>query len=167
MPRIRDSRILIVATEKSGRWEVAVSREELRRTGARVDIATLDGCGIDDGPDPARRERIGADLKLADARPDDYEALVLSGFHLTPEVASLRWPARGLVLHFLETGRPVGAVCHGPWLPLTAEIFLRDRSGPAEPAVGEIVTSRAPADVDDFIARLVEGVEQHDRWHRR
>ncbi|WP_334174193.1 DJ-1/PfpI family protein [Pseudoxanthobacter sp.] len=167
MPHIRDSRILIVATEKSGRWEVSVSREELRRTGARVDVATLDGRGIEDGPDPARRERIGADLKLADARPDDYEALVLSGFHLSPEVASPRWPGRGLVLRFLETGRPVGAMCHGPWLPLTAEIFLKGGPGPAETAMGEIMTSRAPADVDDFIARIVEEVELRDRHHRR
>ncbi len=162
MTHIRDARILILATEASGRWEVSVSREELRRTGARVDIATVDGRGIEDGLEIGRPERIGADLKFADARPDDYEALVLSGFHLSPEVISPKWPARGLVIRFLETRRTIGAMCHGPWLPIEADVFAGGPDGLPPDWQAEIVTSRAPADVDDFVARIVEGVE-HDR----
>src|SRR5271165_3979716 len=121
MPNIRDARILILATDGFEQLELTVPRDELRRQGARVDVATPTGSAIRGWNKTDWGETAPADLKIANARPDDYDALVLPGGAINPDKLRIDADAMRVVKAFLDSGKLVAAVCHGPWLLVQAD----------------------------------------------
>ena len=121
--------------------------------------------------DPGRTIR--PDLTIAQARPEDFDAVVLPGGVRNPDALRSNVAAVELVRAFACSGKPVAAICHGPWLLVEADL-LRGRRATCwpsirtdlanagailadEPAVtdGNIVTSRKPEDVEAFTAAII------------
>lgn len=177
MPTIPESRILIVATDGFEEWELFGPREILQKRGAEVVLASpkRDPIQATVHDDPGRTIR--PDLTVDEALADDFDALILPGGVRNPDQLRTNVRVIQLIKDFAEQGKPIGAICHGPWLLVEADL-LRGRTATSwpsirtdlrnagasvvdEPAVtdGKIVTSRNPQDVEEFTNALIDLIE--------
>jgi protease I len=181
MPRISESRVLIVATDGFEEWELFGPRQILQERGAEVMLASpkTDPIQATVHDDPGKTIR--PDLTLDQARADDFDALILPGGVRNPDHLRTNAKAIQLIRDFAEQGKPVAAICHGPWLLVEADL-LRGRTATSWPSIrtdlrnaganvvdevvvvdDNIVTSRKPDDVEEFtraVIRLVENAPE-------
>ena len=120
---------------------------------------------------------IRPDLTIGEARAVDFDALLLPGGVRNPDTLRTNAAAIALIRAFAAAGKPIAAICHGPWLLVEADV-LRGRKATCwhsirtdlknagailvdEPAVtdGNIVTSRKPEDVEAFTGALIALIE--------
>jgi protease I len=171
-------RILIMATNGFEESELFGPREILLNLGARVLIASPTLSPIHATVLDKPGKSIQPDMLIADARAEDFDALILPGGVINPDALRTNAEAIALIRSFLASGQPVGAICHGPWLLVEADA-LRGRIATCWPSIrtdlrnagailadqaavtdGNIVTSRMPEDVPEFtkaVVRLIEG----------
>jgi protease I len=121
MTDIRKSRILIIATHGFEQAELEFPRDRLREAGARVDVASLDGKEIRGWNEKDWGRNADANLRVADAKASDYDALVIPGGVMNPDKLRIDEDTTKLVKTFLDSGKTVAAVCHGPWLLVQAD----------------------------------------------
>ena len=181
MPDIANSRILIVATDGYEDSELLEPRKRLLGAGAEVVLAALDTKEIKG--DKGAMIRPGAVVDDIDVA--DFDALLLPGGVANPDKLRTNEKVVDLVRAFDDSGKPIGAICHGPWLLVEADI-LQGRTVTGWPSIrtdlanagadvvdreavtdGNIVTSRKPDDIPAFtdaFIRLVEtvGVEAEE-----
>jgi protease I len=174
---IPDSRILIVATDGFEEWELFGPREILQKRGADVQVASLkrDPIQATIHDDPGKTIR--PDLTVDEAKADDFDALILPGGVRNPDTLRLHGNVIELIKAFDRRGKPIAAICHGPWLLVEADL-LRGRTATSWPSIrtdlrnagakvvdevvvvdGNIVTSRKPDDVEAFTGALIDLVE--------
>lgn len=175
--RISDARVLIVATDGFEEWELFGPREILQKRGAEVVLASLKIDPIQATVHDEPGKRIKPDLTIDDVVVDDFDALILPGGVRNPDQLRLHGNVIALVRLFAEQGKPIGAICHGPWLLVEADL-LRNRTATSWPSIrtdlrnagaavvdeaavtdGNIVTSRNPDDVEAFTNALIDLVE--------
>jgi protease I len=177
MPTIPNSRILIVATDGFEESELFGPRDILQKRGAEVVLASLkrDPIQATIHDDPGRTIR--PDLTVDEAHAGDFDALIIPGGVRNPDQLRLHPRVAELIREFDRQRKPIGAICHGPWLLVEADL-LRGRTATSwpsirtdlrnaganvvdEPAVtdGNIVTSRKPDDVEAFTHALIALVE--------
>ncbi|WP_323769627.1 type 1 glutamine amidotransferase domain-containing protein [Antarctobacter sp.] len=178
MPNIADSKVLIISTDGFEQSELEFPRDQLRSKGAEVHVATLDGKSIKgwEGSDWGREAE--AQLKIADADPTQYDALVIPGGQINPDLLRVEEPVIALVRAFAKQGKVIAAVCHAPWVLIEADI-VAGREMTAYPSIrtdlknagarvvdqsvvadSGIVTSRNPDDLKDFVSKIVEEIEE-------
>lgn len=174
MPQIAQSRILIVATDGFEEWELFGPREILKKRGAEVVLASLKRDPIQATVHDDPGKTIRPDATVDEVVADDFDALILPGGVRNPDQLRTHRAVIELIREFDRQGKPIGAICHGPWLLVEADL-LRERratSWPSirtdlrnagakvvdEPAVtdGIIVTSRKPEDVEPFTEALID-----------
>jgi len=181
MPQIPESRVLIVATDGFEEWELFGPREILQKRGAEVVLASpkRDPIQATVHDDPGKTIR--PDLLVDEVVADDFDALILPGGVRNPDHLRINVKVIQLIKDFAEQGKPIGAICHGPWLLVEADL-LRGRTATSwpsirtdlrnaganvvdEPAVtdGNIVTSRNPKDVEEFTNALIDLIEEAPR----
>ena len=177
MPAIADSHVLIMATNRFEESELFGPREILIGRGAKVTLAspTRDEIMATVHDEPGRR--IAPDLTIDEVRHESYDALLLPGGVGNPDQLRMNERAVSLIRQFADAGKPIAAICHGPWLLVEADL-LRGRRATAwqsirtdlrnagatvvdEAAVvdGNIITSRNPDDVPAFTEALIETIE--------
>jgi len=176
MPAISDAKILIIATNGFEDSELLEPRKRLLAAGATITLAAPD-TGQIKGEHGAL---MTPDETLADVDERDFDGLLIPGGVRNPDTLRTVGEAVDLVRAFADAGKPIGAICHGPWLLVEADVVdgLKATGWPSvrtdlrnagadvvdEEAVvdGNILTSRKPADIpaftDAFIT-LVESVE--------
>jgi protease I len=177
VPTIPNSRVLIVATDGFEEWELFGPRQILQQRGAEVVLASLklDPIQATVHDDPGKTIR--PDLTIDQASADDFDALILPGGVRNPDQLRLHSNVIELIRDFDDQEKPIGAICHGPWLLVEADLVdgrtvtswpsirtdLRNAGGNVvdEPAVtdGNIVTSRKPDDVEAFTNALIDLIE--------
>ena len=125
--------------------------------------------------DPGKTIR--PDLTVEQANADDFDALILPGGVRNPDQLRMHGNVIELVRAFAEQGKPIAAICHGPWLLVEADL-LRGRTATSWPSIrtdlrnaganvvdeaavtdGNIVTSRKPDDVEAFTDALIALIE--------
>ena len=174
---IAGKKVLIMATGGFEESELFGPREILLGRGAKVSLAapSLNPIQATVMDDPGRVIR--PDLTIAEAGADDFDALLLPGGVRNPDALRANAEAIALIQAFDDAGKPVAAICHGPWLLVEADV-LRGRRATAwpsirtdlanagavvvdEPAVTDanIVTSRNPGDVAAFTEALIAAIE--------
>jgi protease I len=177
MPQIPDSRVLIVATDGFEEWELFGPRQILQQRGAEVVLASLKRDPIQATVHDDPGKTIRPDLTIDEAIADDFDALILPGGVRNPDTLRLHGNVIELIRAFDRQGKPIGAICHGPWLLVEADL-LRGRRATSwasiridlknaganvidEPAVtdGNIVTSRNPDDVEPFTNAIIDLIE--------
>ena len=177
MPLIPDSRVLIVATDGFEEWELFGPRDILQKRGAEVVLASLklDPIQATIHDDPGKTIR--PDLTVDEVNADDFDALILPGGVRNPDHLRMSAATIELIKEFDRQGKPIGAICHGPWLLVEADL-LRGRTATSWPSIrtdlrnaganvvdeaavtdGNIVTSRNPQDVEQFTDALIDLVE--------
>jgi protease I len=174
MPSISDARILIIATNGFEDSELLEPRKRLLAAGAEVVLASpaIDRIKGEHGA------LLTPDRILDDVAEPDFDALLIPGGVRNPDKLRTIEAAVDLVRAFAGAGKPIGAICHGPWLLVEADVLdgVSATSWPSlrtdlrnagayvvdEEAVVDrnIVTSRKPADIPAFTSAFIGLVER-------
>lgn len=185
MPKISKAKILILATDGFEQSELEVPRDKLKEAGALVHVAApkdrKDKKEIRGWKDKDWGSGVPVDRELTDASEGFYDALVLPGGQMNPDTLRQTPEAMQLIKAFVNSGKPVAAICHAPWLLIEANAVRgrkatsyksiktdlinagadwRDESVVADQG---IVTSRNPGDLEPFVAKIITEVEEGKR----
>ncbi|MEO2037592.1 MAG: type 1 glutamine amidotransferase domain-containing protein [Martelella sp.] len=177
MPKITDAKILVIATHGFEQSELEFPRDQLRVQGAEVHVASLDGKAIKgwEGTDWGRE--VGAGLKIEDADPTRYDAIVIPGGQINPDILRMNERAVAIVREFGMSNKPIAAICHAPWLLAEADL-VKGKTVTSWPSIrtdlanaganvvdqevaqdGNLITSRNPDDIPAFSDALIARVK--------
>ncbi|HEV7437449.1 MAG TPA: type 1 glutamine amidotransferase domain-containing protein [Pseudorhizobium sp.] len=183
MADIKSATILILATDGYERSELRVPLDQLRKQGAEVKIASIKDGQIRSWDETDWGDSADVDLLASDVKVENFDAIVLPGGQINPDVLRTNEDAMRVVRDFVKSGKPIAAICHAPWLLVEADA-LRGRRATSYPSIktdvrnagaqwvdeevvvdNGIITSRSPKDLDAFVAKIVEEVKEgrHDR----
>lgn len=183
MTAINAAKIVILATDGHERSELRVPYEELKKKGADVKIASLESGEIKSWDEKNWGDSIKVDILAKDVRIEDFDALVLPGGQINPDILRASDDAMRVVREFVKSGKVVAAICHAPWLLIEADAVkgrqvtsygsiktdVKNAGGiwKDEKVVTDkgIITSRSPDDLEAFVGKIVEEVEEgrHER----
>jgi protease I len=166
--------IAILATDGFEQSELTKPLEALRDAGAEVEIVSLKDGEIQGMEHDEKGDKIRVDLTLDQAAAEDYDALVLPGGVANPDKLRMDEDAVAFVDHFVKSGKPIAAICHGPWT-LIETGFVKGKQMTSWPSLktdltnagakwvdkevgrdGMLVTSRKPDDLPAFCAEMIE-----------
>jgi protease I len=167
--------IAILATDGVERVELEQPRGALYGAGARSDLLSIHPGEIQARQwDMVSAGTFAVDRQVSDANVDDYDALLLPGGTVNPDQLRMNSGAVEFVKAFVAAGKPVAAICHGPWTLVEADV-VRGRRLTSWPSIrtdlrnagaevvdeevvvdGQFTTSRSPADLPAFCRAIVE-----------
>ena len=180
---ITSAKILIMSADGFEQSELEHPRDALRKHGATVHIATPDGDDIKGWDENDWGRTAQSDMKITDVDVAAYDALVLPGGQINPDLLRVNKDAVDLIKRFGASGKTIAAICHAPWLLIEAGLIEGRKATSfhsiqtdvknagakwedSEVVVDQgIVTSRSPEDLEAFVAKIVEEIEEgaHDR----
>jgi protease I len=170
-------RVAILATEGFEQAELEKPKQALENAGATTDVIApaegikngkIKGWNAKDWGDTVK-----VDVKLEDAEPDDYDMLVLPGGVMSPDKLRMNEDAVNFVMEIAARGKPIAAICHGPWTLIEADL-VRGRTMTSWPSLETdlrnaganwvndevvedegLITSRNPDDIPAFNERII------------
>jgi protease I len=184
MPRIGEAKILILATNGFEQSELEKPLNDLKAKGATVHVASPEAGEIKGWDKKDWGRPVKVDLTLDQVNPEQYDAIVLPGGQINPDLLRVNKVALDIIRSFLTSGKIVAAVCHAPWLLVELDA-LKGRKATSYHSIRKdvenagahwvdqevvadngIVTSRNPNDLPAFVAKIVEEIEE-GRHQRR
>lgn len=171
---LKGKRFAIVATDGFEESELVAPQKALREAGAKVDIIAPKEGRIQGMQHQSKGKTVAVDRSIEAANSADYAGLVLPGGVANPD--SLRTDERVVrfVRDFGEAGKPIAAICHGPWTLIEAGM-VKDRTVTSWPSLktdlsnagahwvdrevvvdNGLITSRRPDDLPAFCAKMIE-----------
>lgn len=169
--------IMILATNGFEQSELEQPKADLEHAGYKTIVVSPEEGEIRGFSDKQWGNPVKVDLSLDRASAADFDALVLPGGQINPDILRMNEKAIGLVRDFAAAGKPVAAICHAPWLLIEAGIVngktvtswpslrtdLTNAGGNVvdrEVAVdGNIITSRNPDDIPAFSKAIIKALE--------
>src|SRR5688500_14841180 len=166
-------RIAVLAVDGFELVELVVPANAMRLAGATVDVISIHPGHIRGMNLHEPAMRVGVDVTLDQANPNDYDVLLIPGGFVNPDLLRQSAAARSFVRSYAERGKPIASLCHGPWVLASAGLLqgrrltswpgLRDdlvNAGATwldEPLVhdGDLVTSRGPQDLKPFVTAII------------
>jgi protease I len=171
---LKGRRVAIIAADMFERVELTEPRQALEAAGAETELISLKPGKVRgfDHFDPSGF--FSVDRTVKEARPEDYDALFLPGGVGNPDQVRMDEDAVAFVRKIYESGKPIGAICHAPWVLVEADL-VRGRRVTSWPSLrtdirnaggqwvdqkvvidGQLATSRKPDDLPAFNKALVE-----------
>lgn len=182
MSELTGRKVAILAADGVEQVELEKARDAVRAAGATTELLSLSAGEIQAvNGDIHPSVTFTVDRAVAGASIEDFDALILPGGAVNPDNLRQDAAAVSFVRDFLESGRPVGAICHGPWTLVEADVVkgrrltsypsirtdIRNAGGTAldEEVVidGNLVSSRSPADLPAFTAAIVRVIAEHTK----
>lgn len=179
MPRpLANVHVAILAANGVEQVELVRPRDALTEAGAVTELVSVeDGQVQATNADINPADSFPVDRAVGDVSVDDYDALVLPGGAVNPDRLRINPDAVRFVRSFVEAGKPIGVICHGPWTLIEAGV-LKGRSVASWPSLttdianaggtrvdeevvdsngsNTIVSSRNPDDLDAFCPAIVQ-----------
>src|SRR5690349_23926116 len=171
---LQGMKVAILVTDGFEQVELTEPRKALDQAGADTRVVSPQGDEVRGWNFTDWGQTLPVDLKLDQARPQDFDALLLPGGVINPDRLRIVPAAVAFVRAFFDAGKPVAAICHGPWAIIEAD-KARGRRMTSWPSVrtdlrnagaevvddevvtdGNITTSRSPDDLPAFCKRIVE-----------
>lgn len=173
MESLKDKKVAILTENGFEEVELTSPKKALEDAGATVHIVSKQKKVKGWDHDHWSIE-LDADADLAGTSPEQYDALMVPGGVMNPDAMRADKDYVAFAQHFLETGKPVAAICHGPQL-LIETGMLNERNMTSFPSIqtdlknagviwedsevvtdNGLVTSRSPKDLDAFNAKMIE-----------
>ena len=167
-------RVAVLATNGVEQVELTEPVNFLRQAGAEVTVVSPKGGTIQGMNHDQKGDQLNVDKELAAVKPDQFDALVLPGGVANPDYLRVNGDAVAFVRHFAQSGKPIGAICHGPWTLIEADA-VRGKTMTSWPSLktdlrnagadwvdqecvvdGKLVTSRKPDDIPAFNRHLAQ-----------
>jgi|SRR6185437_1339477 len=174
MASLNNRKVAILTEEGFEQVELTSPKEALEKAGATVHIVSPKTGKIKAWNHTDWGIEVQVDKQLSEVNPDDYDALVLPGGVLNPDKLRQNKQAVAFVSAFLDEGKPIAAICHGPQT-LIETGMMGGRTLTSFPSLqtdlknagarwvdqevvvdNGLVTSRKPADLDAFNAKAIE-----------
>ena len=171
--RLNGRRVAVLAADGFEKVELTIPVAALRAAGAQVDIVSLRRGRIRGVNLHEPASRVAVDRLLGDVLVDDYDALLIPGGFINPDLLRQSAAAREFVRQFDASGKPIATLCHGPWLLASAGL-TQGRRMTSWPGVrddmvnagatwvdeevvrdGNWITSRGPQDMVPFVKALL------------
>ena len=173
--QLQGRRIAILATDGVEKVELEQPRAALEEAGARVQLVSLKSGEIQArNHDLEPAGTFPVDRVVADASVDEFDGLVLPGGTVNPDKLRLDKSAVAFVQDFVASGKPVAAICHGPWTLVEAGMVV-GRTLTSYPSIrtdlrnagahvidqevvvdGNLISSRSPEDLPAFCSAVIE-----------
>ena len=176
--RIEGRRVAVLVDNGFEQVELEKPMQALRDAGAEAVIVSPQKNKVKGWKHTDWGDQFDVDVQLDSARADDFDALVLPGGQMNPDNLRVNQRAVSFARAFFEAGKPVAAICHGPWLLIEADV-VRGRRMTSWPSLrtdlrnagaewvdesvvvdSGLVTSRKPDDLPDFNRKMVEEIAE-------
>ncbi len=115
MADLKACKIAVLATDGFEQAELQEPVRALRQAGADVRVISPKGGEIQGMKHHEKGDKTKVDMELASAKPGDFDALVLPGGVANPDALRVNKEAVAFVKSFVDGGKPIAAICHGPW----------------------------------------------------
>ena len=167
-------KVAILAADGFEEVELTKPRKALDEAGAKTTVVSIKPGKIQGMNHADKGESVAVDQALADAKPQDFDALMIPGGLMNPDTLRSTDEALEFVRHFFREGKPVAAICHAPWVLIDAGV-VRGRTLTSWPAIktdvrnaggtwvdlevvvdNGLVTSRKPDDIPAFNDKMIE-----------
>ena len=181
--KLQGKRIAFIATDMVEQVELTEPWKAVTDEGAKADLVSLEEGEIQGFNHYDKADKFKVHQTVEEAQADDYDALVVPGGVGNPDTLRMDENAVAFVRAFFEQGKPVGVICHGPWMLVETGV-VRGRTVTSWPSLRTdirnaggnwvdrevvvddgLVTSRKPADLPAFNAKIVEEFSEgrHER----
>jgi protease I len=177
-------KVAILATDGFEQVELTEPRKALEQAGAETRVVSLKEGELRGWKFTDWGQTVAVDVTLDEARPEEFDALMLPGGVINPDKLRMEPKAVAFVRAFFDAGKPVAAICHGPWMIVEAD-KARGRRMTSWPSIrtdlknaganvvdqeavvdGNMVTSRKPDDIPAFNREMIK-LFATARGHRR
>lgn len=176
--KLDGKRVAILVEEGFEQIELTSPKEALEREGAKVSVVSPQKGKVKAWNTTKWGIKVKVDVPLASAKAEDYDALVLPGGVMNPDKLRRNEWALQFVKAFFDAGKPVAAICHGPWTLIDAGVasgrrmtsyasIQTDLKNAGATWVDEevvvdngLVTSRQPDDLPAFNAKMIEEIAE-------
>lgn len=166
--------VAILATEGVEQVELLEPRKALQAAGATTRVVSLKSGTIQGYNHHDKGDEIPVDLTVADAKPDEFDALLLPGGVMNPDQLRMDPNAVAFAKSFADAEKPIAVICHGSWTLIEADVVDGRRltswpslktdlqnagarwSDEASVTDGNITSSRKPDDIPQFNAAMIE-----------
>jgi len=171
---LNGKKVAILVADGFEQSELEKPRAALDKAGAQTKIVSPNDENVRAWDESDFGDTLDVDVPLSEASPDEYDALLLPGGVMNPDKLRQIPEAVRFVTHFFEAGKPVAAICHGPWMLVEAGV-VRDRRVTSWPSLKTdlrnagaewvdeavvtdqgLVTSRKPDDIPQFNEKMIE-----------
>lgn len=170
--------VAFLATHGVEPSELSKPWKAIKEAGAKVTLVSLEKGEIEAKPMNGRTETFTVDKEISEVSSQEFDALVLPGGVANPDKLRMSKEAVAFVKDFMNAGKPVAAICHGPWLLVEADA-VRDRELTSYASIKTdivnaggrwvdeevcvdkgLVTSRTPEDLDAFCRKAIEEIAE-------
>jgi protease I len=171
---LKGLRVAILVTDGFEQLELLKPREALNASGAETIVVSPRDEKVRGWDHIQWGQTVDVDERLNEAKAEHYDALLLQGGVMNPDRLRMDPRAVAFVQHFFDTGKPVAAICHGPWMVIEAGA-ARGRQIAAWPSLktdlqnagaqwvdreavidGNLVSARKPDDIPAFNDAMIE-----------
>jgi protease I len=171
---LRGRKIAILATDGFEQVELTDPKKNVENAGAATEVLSVKEGSIKGWKFGEWGESVRVDKLVSKANIDDYDALILPGGQINPDKLRMDKSAVDFVRRFVASGKPVAAICHGPWMLVEAGV-VKGKSVTSWPSVhtdlinagakwvdkevvedSNLITSRKPDDIPAFSRKVIE-----------
>ncbi len=183
MANLEGKKVAILTENGFEESELTSPKQALEQAGATVHIISPQKDKVIGWKDKNWSIELKVDKNVADARVDDYDALVIPGGVINPDLMRRNEDCITFAREFLQSGKPVAAICHGPQLLIETGLlsgrnmtsFMSIKTDLQNAGVNwedkevvvdnGLVTSRSPKDLEAFNKKVIEEVKEGVHSH--